>query len=89
MSKLTLQKDIVFRWVALLLAASLCAWSIGNLVDEAKPIRVEGSSVWCFHAEYESMELYKDSKPPSQAFIDIQSGGKVRVFEHCNPFYDN
>ena len=87
-SKLTLKKDIVVRWVALLLAASLFSWVVGNLVDEPELIRVEDHTTWCFHAEYNSMDDYRDVKPPEMAFITFGAGDKVRVFERCDPFYE-
>lgn len=86
-SKLTFKKDIVFRWVSLLVASSLFSWTVGKIFDTPKEVHVEGNNVWCFHAEYQSMSDYKDTKPPQSAFIDIESGGSVRVFERCDPFY--
>lgn len=71
----------------------LIALSVGFLVGRVSAPDPEYTSlttsdVWCFYAEYPSIDAMRDVKSPSEAFIDIVPGGKVRVFERCSVIYE-
>lgn len=70
--------------IVFILGALVGRWSVG----ETKYPKLETSDVWCFYAEYSDMDSMRAVKSPSEAFIDIGAGGRVRVFERCSVIYE-
>lgn len=88
-NKLTMKRDVVTRWVMLLIAASLFSYVIGELFDkEPEPVKLEGNSKWCVYGEFADLDEFRDATSLPNVFVDIKPNGSVRIFTPCNQFYD-
>lgn len=88
MSKLTSQPRVVVAWIALLFSAALLAHGVGYMLSE-KPVRLEGSTKWCYEGEYRSVKEFQATERHARSFIDVLNSEKIRVFTPCDFEYDS